>query len=175
MNLCLTDDVPATHRAPLHDSERGFTLVELMVVVAIIALLASVVIPNFVHARAQAAVSQSEANIKQIATALELYYTDKEDYPAGQKTVIPTLFGTAATNPYLSVTPTNALTRAPYTYAYTARSAAGVPPTYTVTDPGNYDPSTLFNLTKGPQGTTTCGVGGCKTINYDPQNGFYGT
>lgn len=168
---------PVSHQNPadVRPSERGFTLVELMVVVAIIALLASVVIPNFVHARAQAAVSQSEANIKQIATALELYYTDKEDYPTGQTTVIPTLFGAAATNPYLSVTPTNALTRQPYGYAYTARTAAGVQPTYKITDPGNYEPSTLSSLTKGAQSTTLCGLTGCKTINYDPQNGFYGS
>lgn len=107
------------------DSERGFTLVELMVVVAIIALLAAIIIPNYVHSRASAAVAQSEANMKQIATALELYYTDNQQYPASG-TVTPALFtggkagkgGTVGGNPYLNATPYNALTRTVQVYAY---------------------------------------------------------
>jgi len=165
----VADRVDAADRS----SEAGFTLVELMVVVAIIALLAAVVIPNFVHARAQAAVSQTEANMKQIATALELYYGDNQGYPASG-TVNPTLFG-GANNPYLTSTPANALTRQPYTYVLTAATAAGVPPTYTLTDPGAYDPTTLQNLPKSKGGTTaTLCATACKTINYDPQDGFYG-
>ncbi len=154
-------------------SQAGFTLVELMVVVAIIALLAAVVIPNFVHARAQAAVSQTEANMKQIATALELYYGDNQGYPASGS-VNPTLFG-GASNPYLMSTPANALTRQPYAYALTAATAGGAPASYTLTDPGAYDPTTLQNLPKGKGGTTTalCATT-CKTVNYDPQDGFYG-
>ena len=77
----------------IRSAERGFTLVELMVVVAIIALLAAIVIPNYVHSRAQAAVAQSEANLKQIATALELFHTDYQQYPAGAgASVAPALF-----------------------------------------------------------------------------------
>ena len=87
--------------------ERGFTLVELMVVVAIIALIAAVIIPNYVHARAQAAVAQTQANLKQIATALELYYGDNQAYPRAG-TVGPAMFG-GATNPYMTATPVNAV------------------------------------------------------------------
>ena len=152
-------------------NERGFTLVELMVVVAIISLLAAVVIPNFVHARAQAAVSATEANMKQIATALELYYADNQTYPAGQNTVTPALFG-AANNPYLTSTPTNALGRAPYTYAITP-AAAGKPASYLLTDNGPYDPTTLSSLTSGPGTGGLCAVK-CRVVNYDPQDGFYG-
>ena len=129
---------PSTHD---RSNERGFTLVELMVVVAIISLLAAVVIPNFVHARAQAAVSQTEANMKQIATSLELFYADNQAYPTGQNTVTPTLFGGAA-NPYLTSTPTNALGRKPYAYSVVG-AQAGKPPSYTLIDAGPYDPTTL--------------------------------
>ena len=151
-------------------SERGFTLVELMVVVAIIALLAVIIIPNYVHARAQASVSQSEANMQQIATALELYYGDNQTYPPSGE-VAPALFG-GPSNPYLTATPTNALGHKPY--AYTNVTTAGKPDSYTVLDAGPYDATTLASLPKGAGTGTSCGTSGCSQIVYDPQDGFYG-
>src|SRR5271166_3655690 len=86
--------------------QRGFTLIELMVVVAIIALIATIIIPNFIHARQEAQVATSEADLKQIATSLELYYSDKDDYPAGSSIdVTPTNLYGAPSNPYLQQTP----------------------------------------------------------------------
>jgi general secretion pathway protein G len=154
-------------------AQRGFTLVELMVVVAIVALLASIVIPNYVHARAQASVSQSEANLKQIATSLELYYADNQAYPAtGAGTVTPALFGGSA-NPYLTATPTNALGRKEYEYA-NVPAANGKPDSYTLTDSGPYDPTTLSSLPKGQGRGALCGTAGCTHLVYDPQDGIYG-
>src|SRR5947209_6724706 len=46
--------------------QAGFTLVEIMIVVAIIALLAAIAIPNFVKARTQSQRSACIANLKQI-------------------------------------------------------------------------------------------------------------
>ena len=153
------------------ESERGFTLVELMVVVAIIALLAAIVIPNYVHARAQAAVSQSEANMKQIATSLELYYADNQKYPDGNATsVSPSLFG-ASPNQYLNSTPTNALGRAQYVYS--AVPGVGGQPSYTLADPGVYDSSTLGSLPLAG-GAGLCAAA-CTKINYTPQDGIYGS
>ncbi len=154
-------------------AQRGFTLVELMVVVAIVALLASIVIPNYVHARAQASVSQSEANLKQIATSLELFYADNQAYPAtGAGTVTPALFGGAA-NPYLTATPTNALGRKEYEYV-NVPAANGKPDSYTLTDSGPYDPTTLSSLPKGQGRGALCGTAGCTHLVYDPQDGIYG-
>jgi general secretion pathway protein G len=159
--------------SPARRAQRGFTLVELMVVVAIVALLAAIIIPNYVHARAQASVSQSEANLKQIATSLELYYADNQAYPAtGAGTVTPDLFGGAA-NPYLTATPTNALGRKEYLYA-NVPAANGKPDSYTLTDAGPYDPTTLSSLPRGPGRGTLCGASGCTHLVYDPQDGIYG-
>jgi type II secretion system protein G len=151
--------------------ERGFTLVELMVVVAIIALLAAIIIPNYVHARAQAAVSETEANIKQIATSLELYYADKQAYPPANGAVNPALFG-GATNPYMTATPTNALGHGLYTFT-NVPAAGGKPDSYTIEDAGPYDPTTTSGLPNGPGSGALC-ANACTKIYYDPQDGIYG-
>lgn len=170
-----------------HDArtERGFTLVELMVVVAIIALLAAIIIPNYVHSRASAAVAQSEANLKQIATALELYRTDNQAYPPGSGPVTPALFtqpsgGTGGgINPYLTATPYNALGHQQYTYTFVAGAGnSQATETYRVDDPGIYDSSTMNSIPTaagaGGGGGTLC-QNNCTQLHYTPQEGIYGS
>jgi prepilin-type N-terminal cleavage/methylation domain-containing protein len=154
--------------------ERGFTLVELMVVVAIIAVIAGIIIPNYVHARRQAVVANSEANLKQIATALELYFDDHQDYPAGSHAnVTPTLFG-GPNNNYLNATPQNDHND----YVYTYSGGSGQSPDYDLEDPIVYDAASLTNISLGPNGTDTqrtCGdTNTCSRIHYDPRYGIYG-
>jgi len=54
-------------------SKNGFTMVEVIIVVAIIAVLASIIMPKFTGARNKAKLTACKANIRQIATAMELY------------------------------------------------------------------------------------------------------
>jgi len=63
--------------------QKGFTLIELMIVIAIIAILAAILIPNFLHARAESQTAACEGNEKQVATALEEWAVDHNGtYPA---------------------------------------------------------------------------------------------
>ncbi len=68
----------------------GFTLIELMIVIAIIAILAAILVPNFIRARAQGQLTACKSNLKNIGTAMEMYSTDwSGKYPAGIGTLTP--------------------------------------------------------------------------------------
>lgn len=60
---------------------RGFTLIELLIVVAIIAILASIAIPNFLAAQTRAKVSRAEAELRTISVGLASYHVDRNRYP----------------------------------------------------------------------------------------------
>ncbi len=59
----------------------GFTLVEIMIVVAIIALLSAVAIPNLLRARASANETTAQASLRTIHTSAESYKSVNNDYP----------------------------------------------------------------------------------------------
>lgn len=61
---------------------RGVTLLEIMIVVTVIAVLASIMIPNYTRSRADAQLSACKSNLKNIATSLEVYAAEhKGHYP----------------------------------------------------------------------------------------------
>jgi general secretion pathway protein G len=62
--------------------ERGFTLIEIMVVVVIIGLLAAIVAPNLIGNIDRAAVTRARADIRTIDNALNLYRLDNFRYPS---------------------------------------------------------------------------------------------
>lgn len=60
---------------------RAFTLIELLIVVAIIAILSAIAVPNFLEAQTRAKVSRAKGDLRTIAVALELYKVDTNHYP----------------------------------------------------------------------------------------------
>jgi len=60
--------------------QRGFTLIELMIVIAIIGILAAIAIPQFSAYRRRAYNTAAESDLKNATTAQEAYYVDKATY-----------------------------------------------------------------------------------------------
>lgn len=76
--------------------EKGFTLIELLVVVAIIGILVAIAIPQFANYKKQAADSGAEADVRNLALAMESYYATNNTYPAAA-TAPTTIAGFKAT------------------------------------------------------------------------------
>lgn len=69
---------------PRRKAVRAFTLIELLIVVAIIAILAAIAVPNFLEAQVRSKVSRVKADMRSIATGLEAYCVDYNMYPFDQ-------------------------------------------------------------------------------------------
>ena len=61
--------------------KRAFTLIEILVVIAIIALLAAILFPAFALARGKARSASCQSNLKQLGAAMTMYIQDHERYP----------------------------------------------------------------------------------------------
>jgi type IV pilus assembly protein PilA len=109
----------------LASSNRGFTLLELMVVIAVVGILAAIAIQQFSLYRSRATDASMRSDLKNAALAMESYYGEFLDYPASVSAI--QLVGYRKTN---GVTLTINVT-SPNTFTLTAAMPNGTQPSYT--------------------------------------------
>ena len=125
----------------MRNRQEGFSLIELLIVVAVILIIAAIAIPNFIHSKMVANESASIANLRNINTANVVYNTT---YGVGYSPTLAALGGNPAvpdaTQAGLidSVLSAGSKSGYNYTYAATSTDANGNVLSYTV----NSDPST---------------------------------
>ena len=139
----------------MQQARRGFTLIEVMIVVAIISILAAILIPNYMHARSQSQTSACEANEKQIATAVEEYAVDHNGQYGTGGVVTSALLGSV----YMSTTPVDPASGS----NYSLNAAPGTYGSYEISDAGHHDTTTTGGLKNGP---------GSGSILFDQNSGL---
>jgi general secretion pathway protein G len=103
-------------------AQRGFTLIELMVVLVIIGVLAALIVPNVLNRTDDARVTAARTDVGNLVQALKLYKLDNQRYPSGdqglQALVVKPTAGAIPPNwkPYLDKLPNDPWGRS-YQYA----------------------------------------------------------
>jgi type IV pilus assembly protein PilA len=78
-------------RTPAAGRDRGFSLIELLVVIIILGILAAIAIPIFLSQRAKAIDASQRSDARTVATQLEAAYTIDQTYPASIGGAVPNL------------------------------------------------------------------------------------
>jgi len=113
------------------ENEKGFTLIELMIVIAVVGILAGIAIQQFTVYRTRSLNSAAVADLRNAATAQEAYYVANEQYCSTVAPLTGTTFGL-----YLSDKVTLTVTAATTSgYTMTAYHSSGNV-TYTLSGPG---------------------------------------
>lgn len=71
---------------------RAFTLIELLIVVAIIAILAAIAVPNFLEAQVRSKVARAKNDMRAMVAGLESYHVDHNSYPPDGTDIDPMVF-----------------------------------------------------------------------------------
>jgi len=93
-----------------YKKQKGFTLIELMVVISIITFIASITLVNLDNAERKARDVRRIADMHQLQTALDLYYDDHGVYPTGDTDTACGGWDTSTADPFLSALVTSGVT-----------------------------------------------------------------
>lgn len=104
--------------------KKGFTLVELMVVISLIGMMSTIVLASLSTARAKSRDTQRTLAIKQVQNALEIYFSTNDQYPSSGDVAFPGVLTVALTPAYISAIPVNSNASNPYRYFTNSMSPA---------------------------------------------------